>query len=81
MYCEVFLIFITQLYQSLGSFFLFAILNDEPEVFLPEYSHTTILQAAHFWRVVNLGKGRNVHRNMIIIANHCTFDSDFLAVS
>ena len=32
-------------------FFLFALCSDEPEVFLPEYSQTAILHAAHF-RVV-----------------------------
>ena len=34
-------------------FFLFVLLSDEPEVFLPKYSQTAILQAAHFRRVVN----------------------------
>ena len=33
--------------------FLFAVFSDEPEVFLPKYSQTAILHAAHFWRVVN----------------------------
>ena len=31
----------------------FALLRDNPEVFLPKYSQTAILHAAHFWRVVN----------------------------
>ena len=34
-------------------FFLFALSSDEPEVFLPKYSHTAILHDAHFRRVVN----------------------------
>ena len=33
-------------------FFLFAIFGDKPEVFLPRYSQTAILHAAHFQRVV-----------------------------
>ena len=33
-------------------FFLFALFGDEPEVFLPKYSQTVILHAAHFQRVV-----------------------------
>ena len=36
-------------------FFLFALFCDEPEVFLPKYSQTAILHAAHFRRVVNGG--------------------------
>ena len=32
--------------------FLFALFSDEPEVFLPKYSQTAILRAAHFRRVV-----------------------------
>ena len=32
--------------------FSFALFSDEPEVFLPEYSLTAILHAAHFGRVV-----------------------------
>ena len=59
MYCglgaasEVFLIFTTQLYQYFSVFSLFALFSDKPEVFLPEYSQTAILHAAHFRRVVN----------------------------
>ena len=34
-------------------FFLFSLSSDEPEVFLPKYSQTVILHAAHFRRVVN----------------------------
>ena len=33
-------------------YFLFALFSDEPEIFLPEYSQTAILHAAHFRRVV-----------------------------
>ena len=33
-------------------FLLFALFSDEPEVFLPKYSQTAILHAAHFRRVV-----------------------------
>ena len=51
----MFLIFTTQLYQYYSLFFLFAIFNDEPEVFLPKYSQTAILHAAHFRRVVKSG--------------------------
>ena len=51
---EVFLIFTTQLYQYFSVFFLFVLFGDEPEVFLPKYYQTAILQAAHFRRVVNL---------------------------
>ena len=49
---EVFLIFTTQLYQSFSVFCLSALFGDEPEVFLPKYSQTAILHAAHFRRVV-----------------------------
>ena len=42
-----------QLYQYLSVFLLFALVSDEPEVFLPNYSQTAILQAANFRRVVN----------------------------
>ena len=40
----------TQLYQYLSVIFLFALVSvsDEPEVFLPKYSQTAILHAAHF---------------------------------
>ena len=51
---EVFLIFTTQLYQYFSVFFLFTLFSDEPDVFLPKYSLTEILHAAHFRRVVNL---------------------------
>ena len=50
---EVFLIFTTQLYQYFSVFLLFALFSYEPEVFLPEYSQTAILHAAHFRKVVN----------------------------
>ena len=59
MYCglstasEVFLIFTTQLYQYLSVFVLFALFSDASEVFLPKYSQTAKLHAAHFPRVVN----------------------------
>ena len=46
---EMFLIFTT---QHLVVFFLFALFSDEPEVFLPKYSQTEILHAAHFRRVL-----------------------------
>ena len=32
--------------------FLLALFSDEPQVFLPKYSQTAILHAAHFQRVV-----------------------------
>ena len=41
-------------------FFLFALFSDEPEVFLPKYSQTAILHAAHFRRVVK-------HRTTLIV--------------
>ena len=46
----------TQLYQYFGVFFFYShyIVSDEPEVFLPKYSQTAILHAAHFQRVVNI---------------------------
>ena len=50
---EVFLIFTTQLYQYFSVFLLFVLFGDKPEVFLPKYSQTAILHAAHFQRVVN----------------------------
>ena len=50
---EVFLIFTTTPYQYFSVFFLFALFSDEPELFLPKYSQTAILHAAHFRRVVN----------------------------
>ena len=37
-------------------FLLFAPVSDKPEVFLPKYSQTAILHAAHFRRVVNTNK-------------------------
>ena len=37
-------------------FLLFALFGDEPEVFLPKYSQTSILYAAHSRGVVNKGK-------------------------
>ena len=66
----MFLILKTQLYQYLSEIFLFALVSDEPEVFLPKYSQTAILHAAHFWRVVNhcfpthrvVGVGHGVER-------------------
>ena len=48
---EVFLIFTTHLNQYFSVFLLFALFSDEPEVFLPKYSQTAILYAAHFRRV------------------------------
>ena len=56
---EVFLIFTTQLYQYFSLFLLFALFSDEPEVFLPKYSQTAILHAAHFRRVV-------INRNVVL---------------
>ena len=50
---EVFLIFTTQLCQYSIVFFLFTLVSDEPEVFLPKYSQTAILHAAHFQGVMN----------------------------
>ena len=35
-------------------FFLFAIFSDKAEVFLPKYSQTAILHAAHFQRDVKV---------------------------
>ena len=55
---EMFIYFTTQLCQYFSVFFLFALVSDEPEVFLPKYSPTTILHAAHFWRVTNENKLR-----------------------
>ena len=58
MYCglstasEFFLMFTTQLYQYFSVFCVFALFRDKPEVFLPKYSQTAILHAAHFRRVV-----------------------------
>ena len=49
---EVFLISTTQIYQYFNVFLLFALFSDKPEVFLPKYSQTAILHAAHFRRVV-----------------------------
>ena len=49
---EVFPNFTTQLYQYFSVFLPIALFCDEPEVFLPKYSQTVILHAAHF-RVVN----------------------------
>ena len=51
---EVFLTFTSQLYQYFSVFLLFALFNNEPEVFFPKYSQTAILHAAHFPRVENL---------------------------
>ena len=44
--------FTTQLKQYFSVIFLFALVSDEPEVFLPKYSQTVILHAAHFRRIV-----------------------------
>ena len=66
MYCglsiasEVFLSFTTQQYQYFSVFLLFALVSDEPKVFLPKYSQTSILHAAHFWSVVNTVKSPNI---------------------
>ena len=38
--CEVFLIFTTRQNQYVSVLFLFALVSDEPEVFLPKYSET-----------------------------------------
>ena len=50
--CEVFLIFTTHYTHILVCFFLFVLVSDEPEVFLPKYSQTANLHAPHFRRVV-----------------------------
>ena len=47
------ILFLRPNYTILCVYFLFALFSDEPEVFLPEYSQTAILNAAHFRRVVN----------------------------
>ena len=49
---EVSLIFTTQIYQNF-SVFCSICTSGEPEVFLPKYSQTAILHAAHFRRVVD----------------------------
>ena len=51
---EVFLICTTRLYQVFSVYTLFALLSDEPEVFLPKYSQMAIPHAAHFRRVVKM---------------------------
>ena len=51
---QVFLIFTTQIYQYLSVISFFALVSDEPEVFLPKYSQTAILHAAHFRWVVTI---------------------------
>ena len=48
---KMFLIFTTQVYKHFRVF-LFLLVSDEPEVFLPKYSQTAIPHAAHFRRVV-----------------------------
>ena len=53
---EVLLTFTTQLYQYFSVFLLFALLSDEPEVFVPKYFQTAILHAAHFWSFLFLGR-------------------------
>ena len=72
----MFLISITQLYQYFSFLFLFALFSDEPEVFLPKYSQTAIVHAAHFPRVVNIiyfivlilnYDQRNIHNNLGIV--------------
>ena len=57
--------FTIQLYQFFSVFFLFALLSDEPEVFLPKYSQRAKLYAAHFWRVVNISVVSPVHSPVI----------------
>ena len=42
-------------------FLQFALVSDEPKVFLPKYSKTVILHAAHFRRVVELITFRLYH--------------------
>ena len=49
---EVFLTFTPILYQYFSVFCIFPIFSDEPEVFLPKYSKTAKLHAAHFRKVV-----------------------------
>ena len=40
-------LFLLPNYSNIKCFFLFALVSDEPEVFLPKYSQTAILHAAH----------------------------------
>ena len=51
---EMFLIFTTNYTNMLVVFFLFGLSSDKPEVFLPKYSLTAILHAAHFRRVLSV---------------------------
>ena len=64
---EVFLIITTQQYQYFSVFFLFALFSDDPEVFLPEYSQTAILHAAHFRWVVTYQKERQDIRVVLVV--------------
>ena len=54
-----FLILLPKYTNIYNVFFLFALFTDEPEVFLPKYSQTAILHAAHFRRVINSNKPLN----------------------
>ena len=49
-------LFLLPNYTNILVFFLFAPVNGKPEVFLPKYSQTAILHAAHFRRVVKHGQ-------------------------
>ena len=48
-----FLFLLTNYTNFLVCFSLFALVSDDPEVFLPKYPQTAILHAAHFRWVVN----------------------------
>ena len=41
-------------------FLLFALVTDEPEIFLPKYSQRAILHAAHFRRVVKIKQAQAI---------------------
>ena len=62
---EVFLIFTTQLYQYLSMIFLFSLVSDEPEVFLPKYSQTTILHASSNYKMGRTILLTDIKHNMI----------------
>ena len=49
---KCFLFLLPNYNNILVGFFLFALVSNDPEVFLPNYSQTAVLHAAHFRRVV-----------------------------
>ena len=59
-YLLIFYIFVN--FEWWPTFHGMALFSDEPEVFLPKYSQTAILHAAHFRRVVNVRPAKAIRQ-------------------